>query len=1856
MNRRLWSGVMAGIMAVSSSIVLELPAAAQDYELMQTTLGDWQAQGQTIALGGIATSSSTIRITCTAPAGLTEDVLDDDGNKTGETKTPEEVCGIILDNDWSNKITVAYDSETGVSTHTLTYDQFSGKRNIAIQNHTHSDIQVTVEAVDFEEDTREAPSTAAITDNIALTISTDDNSGWLEGNIASTSIPDSVLTERFKGKTVGEFRAAVGKVYTPAVNYISDTAGAGKDAFVKMFYIGCDNAQFTTSDAQMAFALDEEGVTFTNGMFPDDSNDGLIIEEIGTSFETACEWDGDINKNRTKSEVLNALPKGYNLFIETTEDDKETLELPAASGTITMGAYTDENNSWLYGASAGGSFTIESVDGITYGTTTMKEFRDKYKYIKLQDLPFFASSIESLTGDQLNQNVGFEFADGSYLGLRSSNTNLGNLYGIIPDGSDDDISNYDDKVISKINIDINVNTNYDEEKQLNVSVNSDVSALSAGDKFTVELTEDTRSTLDITAASGEVDLYAFIEENSDWYEGVNAGGFTEVAAPEGITYGKTTLKQLMDGYKTLNIPEVPFFSCSLDGVTADDLMYTFNIRLQNGDDNRTAYYDASSLAATNAPVDGMVEEVLREISNPEDYVISGMNFYIRPKNGYNSETDKHYTLNEAIKALNADDVFTVVLTQDTRGELSVPAISSASAEMYVYTDDSWLEGAAARVDIAVDVDGIESGKTTIKDLREKYKAFNAAAQSYYGDSVNAGADAFVHYVKLITTDPTDGNEKHIFPSNRAALTSDGVFRIDDYDSDGQTISSGALDSCVIERVELNIETAAEYDESTGKSHTTSEAIRGLSDGSSITLEFREDTRGELSVPAISEKSTEMYVFTDDSWLDGSFVSSHIAVAVDGIVSGQTTVKTLRENYKTFSAAAQTYYTDSVNAGADAFVYKIKLEATDPSDKSEKEIFAGNAAALTSGGKFSVDEFECDGQSVSSGAIDDYVINRVMIVIEPKTEYDESTGKSHAVSEAIRGLSDGSHITLEFREDTRKNVELEPIASTAYMYTRNDENAGGMTARADYEYSGCKIIGKTVSELLADYKSVSIKAPGYFADSVGAKADAYNYRIEVIVDNDEGTDTRWLNWYNNALDEDFTLNFSTYYSILEGKDDYKVTSVKVVVEAKNGENGAVSEIIRSLPENSLIVLEFKEDTRAAAKVVINPYKQVYASYQQDDNTDGACAHASMPADEFSGEYVGMTLAEFKKAYKTLSTDKITFTSDTEGYSAEDYTVKFYFVLEKEDSDDVWRFTDNSFGFNTAATSYTDMIDESDTDGYKIAEIGAFVESRKEETEDGKLRAVNEKMRGGELNTLYIINPQSVKNLKATAGDKTLTLIWDAVDFSGVSYKAYIIQDGERIYCGTSETNSVTVTDLENDKEYTFAIGVVMNETEYVDESNTITASPRAKLPAPSNVKAAAGDKQITVTWDKLDGAVQYRVQRLNGTSWGTVATTSSTSYTNTGLVNGQTYSYRVLASDGTTWGVVSEAVSAAPKAGTIPQNVKATAGDKQVTITWSAVENATQYRVQRLNNSTWGTVANVTSTSYTNTGLTNGASYSYRVLALVDGKWSSASAAVSAKPAAVSVPQNVKATAGDKKVTVTWSAFSGATQYRVQRLNNSKWGTVANVTSTSYTNTGLTNGTSYSYRVLAYANGKWTSASAVVSAKPAAPTVPQNVKATAGDKKVTVTWSAFSGATQYRVQRLNNSKWGTVANVTSTSYTNTGLTNGTSYSYRVLAYANGKWTSASAAVSAKPAASVPQNVKATAGDKKVTVTWSALSGATQYRVQRLNNSTWGTVANVTSTSYTNTGLTNGTAYSYRVLAYVNGKWTSASAAVSATPKA
>jgi fibronectin type 3 domain-containing protein len=275
--------------------------------------------------------------------------------------------------------------------------------------------------------------------------------------------------------------------------------------------------------------------------------------------------------------------------------------------------------------------------------------------------------------------------------------------------------------------------------------------------------------------------------------------------------------------------------------------------------------------------------------------------------------------------------------------------------------------------------------------------------------------------------------------------------------------------------------------------------------------------------------------------------------------------------------------------------------------------------------------------------------------------------------------------------------------------------------------------------------------------------------------------------------------------------------------------------------------------------------------------------------------------------------------------------------------------------------------------------------------------------------------------------------------------------------------------------------------------------------------------------------------------------------------------------------------------------------------------------------------------------------------------------------APAAPAGVSAAAGDKQAALSWNAVSGATSYTVKRAtaNGGPYTTVAsNVTTTSFTNTGLANGTTYYYVVSAVNSAGESANSAQVSATPqatvTAPAAPTGLTATAGDKQAALSWNAVSGATSYTVKRAttNGGLYTIVAsNVTTTSFTNTGLTNGTTYYYVVSAVNSAGESANSAQASATPQAMVtapaaPTGLTATAGDKQAALSWNAVSGATSYTVKRAttNGGPYTTVAsNVTTTSFTNTGLTNGTTY-YYVVSAVNSAGESAnSAQASATPQ-
>ncbi|QMV43160.1 cellulase family glycosylhydrolase [Cohnella cholangitidis] len=179
----------------------------------------------------------------------------------------------------------------------------------------------------------------------------------------------------------------------------------------------------------------------------------------------------------------------------------------------------------------------------------------------------------------------------------------------------------------------------------------------------------------------------------------------------------------------------------------------------------------------------------------------------------------------------------------------------------------------------------------------------------------------------------------------------------------------------------------------------------------------------------------------------------------------------------------------------------------------------------------------------------------------------------------------------------------------------------------------------------------------------------------------------------------------------------------------------------------------------------------------------------------------------------------------------------------------------------------------------------------------------------------------------------------------------------------------------------------------------------------------------------------------------------------------------------------------------------------------------------------------------------------------------------------SAPAGLTATAGNAQATLNWTASSGATSYTVKRATTSggPYTIVATgVTATSYTNTGLTNGTTYYYVVSASnaagASPNSSQASATPSAGTPIPAAPTGLTATAGNAQASLSWTASSGATSYTVKRAATSggPYADVATgVTSTSYTNTGLTNGTTY-YYVVSATNSAGTSAnSSQASATP---------------------------------------------------------------------------------------
>jgi hypothetical protein len=241
---------------------------------------------------------------------------------------------------------------------------------------------------------------------------------------------------------------------------------------------------------------------------------------------------------------------------------------------------------------------------------------------------------------------------------------------------------------------------------------------------------------------------------------------------------------------------------------------------------------------------------------------------------------------------------------------------------------------------------------------------------------------------------------------------------------------------------------------------------------------------------------------------------------------------------------------------------------------------------------------------------------------------------------------------------------------------------------------------------------------------------------------------------------------------------------------------------------------------------------------------------------------------------------------------------------------------------------------------------------------------------------------------------------------------------------------------------------------------------------------------------------------------------------------------------------------------------------------------------------------------------------------------------------LATPASIVATDGTRltDVQVTWTAVAGATQYKILR-NGAQVGTSA---APSYLDATAVPGTVYEYRVKASGSGgDGSESNANTGYRGLAP--PTSVMASDGTSasNVTVTWTAVTGATGYKVFRS-----GTVLPIgtpTTNSFSDTSAILGTKYTYTVRATAAGVNDSAvSAGDTGWRSLLAPTGVAATNDDtSKIRVTWSAVTGARGYFVYR--GPAGGVLSRlqptaVTGTTFDDLSAVPGIVYDYAVSAY------------------
>ena len=254
---------------------------------------------------------------------------------------------------------------------------------------------------------------------------------------------------------------------------------------------------------------------------------------------------------------------------------------------------------------------------------------------------------------------------------------------------------------------------------------------------------------------------------------------------------------------------------------------------------------------------------------------------------------------------------------------------------------------------------------------------------------------------------------------------------------------------------------------------------------------------------------------------------------------------------------------------------------------------------------------------------------------------------------------------------------------------------------------------------------------------------------------------------------------------------------------------------------------------------------------------------------------------------------------------------------------------------------------------------------------------------------------------------------------------------------------------------------------------------------------------------------------------------------------------------------------------------------------------------------------------------------------------------------------IPSTDTDGNIDLSWNSITHATSYDIYKSTGGSFSLLQNVISTSFTDSGLIDGT-YRYKIKAknadgtsgFSNEKSVTVQFPLPV-PIAPVLNSITPDPDIDGDIDLSWNQVSGATEYNIYRkISGGSYTRIARISGTSYIDYGLTDG-NYYYKVKAIniegssLDSNVVSVSISILIPPPPPPPVVIPSVPVldpfipnvdiDGIVTLTWTAISGAESYKIYRSKDGgTYEIITTVNTSSYTDIILEDGI-YIYKIKA-------------------